>query len=73
MPTKPALTIRSVTGAQARSATDAPALSDASGPTLAARLRALPRGSLSSRRDALSDLARRMADLRDRLSGHSGR
>lgn len=69
-PDRPALTIRSVTGAQTLSAateTDP----DTSTATLAARLRALPRGALSARQEPLHDIAQRMARLRDRLAGHA--
>ncbi len=68
---RPALTVRSVTGAQVRSATEGDAAEATA--TLAARLRALPRGSLAGRRDSLAELAARMAALRNRLSGHQGR
>ena len=68
-PPRPALSIRSVTGAQTLSTADTEV--DVPTATLAARLRALPRGSLKSRQEPLQDIAQRMARLRDRLSGHA--
>jgi hypothetical protein len=69
----PALSVQSVTVRQPPQPTEEPRTDADPGPTLASRLRALPRGSLSGRREALDEIATRMASLRERLSGHPGR
>lgn len=54
-------------------APDSPAAtlaSDDNGPTLAARLRALPLGGLAHRQPQLQAIQARVAALRDRLAGH---
>lgn len=69
----PALSVRSVTVRQPAPPAEELRASEEPGPTLAARLRALPRGSLSGHREDLAEIAARIASLRDRLSGHPGR
>ncbi len=70
-PARPALTISHVSGGHVRSAPEAGP--DDTTATFAARLRALPRGSLSARRDALRIIAQRIADLHQRLAGPPAR
>ena len=69
----PALSVQSVIVRQPPQPAEEPRADAEPGPTLAARLRALPRGSLSGHREALDKVAARMASLRERLSGHPGR
>lgn len=45
--------------------------SEGTGPTFAARLRALPRGGLATRREEVAALAARLADLRARMGAQS--
>lgn len=68
-----ALRVRQVTGAQVLSVTQGQPGTDEAKTTLAARLRALPAGSLAARREALDGIAARVAALRERLSGPAGR
>lgn len=70
-PARPALAVRAIIGARARS--ESPDLADDATATIAARLRALPLGSLASRPEALREVADRITRLRDRLAGHPPR
>ncbi|MBK6467169.1 MAG: MerR family transcriptional regulator [Rhodobacter sp.] len=66
-PDRPALSVRSVTGG--RVASDSPLAADGATATLAARLRALPIGGMADRQEALHEIAARLTQLRERLSG----
>jgi DNA-binding transcriptional MerR regulator len=68
-PARPALSVSSVTGGQVLSAQSSEDRPDDATATLAARLRALPLGSLAARQDQMATLAARVRTLRARLSG----
>ncbi len=68
-PARPALSVSSVTGGQVLSAQSSEDRPDDATATLAARLRALPLGSLAARQEQMAALAARVRTLRARLSG----